>query len=129
MTWYYWEGITCVGLWAAGDIGVPTEAWHLDRDERLQPPAEDMIETCVQYLRKHAKPTKTFRTRFGSYYYKHRVEDFASANGRAQYIQNGAFIEAAKREGYRIRRVSPGSPNAYFNLTTDDRGWYRKEFR
>lgn len=86
---------------------------------------------CRQWIRIHAQPTKTIRRRRSSYGLKHAVEAWTrngtqyeqvDASGRRWksdylYIANGAFIEAARLEGYGIERASSGSPNAFFNMT------------
>lgn len=95
-------------------------------------PNEIEIEACRRWLRLYATPTKTIRRKHGSYGYKHKVEAWTRTTnrefhqvdprGRAWvgeylYISNGAFIEAAHREGYRFEPCSPGSPNAFFNFS------------
>ncbi len=62
---------------------------------------------------------------------KHRVEESTRSSGVSYlqvdqygrrwagpylYIANGAFIEAARLEGYRVERCSHNNLNAFFNL-------------
>ena len=39
------------------------------------------------------------------------------------YTTNGVFIAAAIAEGFTVRRTDPGSPNAFFNISTE--AWRR----
>lgn len=106
----------------------------------IEDPAEDEIDACLLWMKAFASPTKTLRPRSFSYSLKHVVESWTrgeprvvgkwSGDGRCEnldpwgrkwlgdymYISNGAFIEAARRAGYRVKRASPGSPNAIFNM-------------
>jgi hypothetical protein len=75
------------------------------------PPDERQVETCRRWLRLFAEPRKTINLRYDSYGHKHRVEHWTRA-----YISNGALVEAARREGYRIVRTHASSPNARFNF-------------
>jgi hypothetical protein len=98
-----------------------------DEDERLN---EDQIKICTAWLMLHAIPTARLSRRTNSYSYKHRVERWTHATGPHRlsdldgnrwtssyyYISNGAFIEAARRIGYRVEPTHAGSPNAHFNF-------------
>ena len=48
-----------------------------------------------------------------SYGLKHCAEDDIG------YVTNGVFIAAAIAEGFTVRRVEFGSPNAWFNISTE----------
>lgn len=99
--------------------------------EPPRPPNEDQIKICTAWIMLHAIPTATIRTRHTSYGYKHRVERWTQATGPHRlsdvegnrwtsgyyYVSNGAFIEAAQRLGFEVRRTHAHSPNAYFNFT------------
>lgn len=70
--------------------------------------SEAHVEICARWLRECAVPVARvvdFRT---SYYLKHVVEWWCK-----KYVSNDAFIEAARRAGYRIEM---SGPNAYLNL-------------
>lgn len=71
------------------------------------------VQTCVEWLLAHdaLDRRKTINTRFTSYGLKHKVE-----RAKNQYISNGAFICAALYLGYKMKRASPTSPNACFNI-------------
>jgi hypothetical protein len=111
--------ITAVGLCPA--IGV--------RDD-YGPPTEEQVGVCVAWIRRFAEHTRRIQLWYSSYHWKHVVEEWTRSDDRrvhnessdrlkveeATYIPNGAFIEAARREGYDILPVSPSSPNAFFNL-------------
>jgi len=103
-----WTKITACGLWPSKQGPRSCNA-----DDLGEPPSENEIATCRTWLRLFAAPTKRIQTAFGSYYLKHLVEHW----GGRLYVSNGAFIEAAKREGYRFKRVIPGSQNANFNFS------------
>jgi hypothetical protein len=121
------EKITAAGLFPAS---------RLAGEDNEEPPSEDQVEACRRWIRRFGEPTKSFVTRHNSYGHKHRVEDWTRTGeqyeqvdpwgrrwtGDYLYIANGAFIEAARREGYRVRRGSEGSPNAVFNMRVLKRG-------
>ena len=109
---------------------------HLYVDD-LTPPDERQVDACRHWLTAFARPLKSISRRRGSYRLKHDVEAWTRGPGRMYgqtdpwgrywtgdylYIANGAFIEAAKREGYRMRREGPGSPNAVFNISVAKAG-------
>ncbi len=117
-----WQKITACGLHPAP---------LLIGDDAETAPDLEQVETCREWLRLFATPTKTVRHNHNSYGYKHAVEGWTRTLGRKfyqvdrwgrawtsdyLYIANGAFIEAARLEGYRVVRASDGSPNAAFNL-------------
>jgi hypothetical protein len=79
------------------------------------------VEICREWIRLFASPTKTLRVARSSYGLKHQVEDWTQKKS-STYIANGAFIEAARLEGYRMERAAFGSPNAVFNMKIDRSG-------
>lgn len=109
--------------------GIYPSSIDLDSGDTL--PNEEQIAVCQDWIRRHARPTKTIRKRHSSYGLKHYVESSTRRSGQAfdqvdsrgrewvgdyYYVTNGAFIEAARREGYRIVRTDAHSPNAFFNM-------------
>lgn len=107
-----WEKVTVWGLYPARRL--------LGRAEDEGPaPDERQIEICRTWLRLFAERTRSFRGRsvHSSYHWKHQVEDWTDRTKRQrEYISNGAFIEAALREGFEARRNGADSPNALFAL-------------
>jgi len=73
------------------------------------------IATARAWIRKFVVPTKTIRRKYSSYILKHVAEHWGGTVRRESYITNGAFIEAARLEGYKIAPIGM-SPNAYFNM-------------
>lgn len=67
------------------------------------------------------RKTKALNRRGSSYGLKHWAEDDIG------YITNGVFIAAAIAEGFTVRRTDPGSPNAWFNISTE--AWRHVERR
>lgn len=103
-----WERITACGLFPA---------WRGAGKDNGSAPNESQIDVCRAWLRHFAVPTVTMRPRMDSYWLKHVVEDWTRGqNLDYVYIANGAFIEAARREGYRLRRAGDGVPSAIFNM-------------
>lgn len=72
-------------------------------------PDEGQIAVAIAFLRACGQATKT--TRRGSYALKHDAEDWSKERGGPNYVSNGAFIEAARRLGYRVVPIAD-SPNA-----------------
>ena len=88
-----------------------------DESETLVPPPEEQVEHCLNWLREHAKVTKTLRRQHSSYGLKHVVERYIERVTRTHvYISNGAMIEAARRFGLVLKPVRSGNPNCYFNV-------------
>lgn len=117
-----YEVIAAAGLWPASNLG--------SGDGKILPPEPEVI-SCVVFIREFVTPRKTINKEFSSYGMKHRVERWTipsqnRQSGGYQYISNGAFIEAAHREGYRIARTHPGSLNANFNMSCRRRGGDRE---
>lgn len=96
-----------------------------------KPPREDEIEFCREWIRKYVEPTKTIRRRYGSYAYKHMVENTSRSSGELfnmidpwgrawcgdyKYVSNGSYIVAALLEGYRFEACGGTSPNGWFNM-------------
>ncbi len=84
--------------------------------EDTRDPSPEEIAACRLWLRTYAVPTKTIRPRT-SYGYKHHVERWADL-----YVPNGAFIQAAILEGFRVERIDHTSINAVFALRMRRRG-------
>lgn len=118
-----WDRITEYGL-------EPTKE-SAKYKERTPDPREDEIEICLRWLALFGLKRTRINSRLSSYGLKHVVERWTEGqapsftmtdrNGRewtqaTRYISNGAFIEAAKRAGYRIERCAPLSPNANFDI-------------
>ena len=64
------------------------------------------------WLRRFAK-IKALNRRGSSYGLKHCAEDDIG------YVTNGCFIGAAIAEGFTVRCTDYGSPNAFFNISTE----------
>jgi hypothetical protein len=80
-------------------------------------PEEAQVTRCEVWLAEHARPQKNFSRIWTSYGLKVFVENWLSRNRVADtYVSNGAFIEAARRAGYRMTRSHPGSPNVCINI-------------
>lgn len=95
--------------------------------------SENEIATCLAWIERHARKSEKIERRFTSYELKHYVEDWTASRdrdgvrivarfalsewlGKEVYVPNGAFIVAALRSDYRVQRVAPLSPNAYFDM-------------
>lgn len=114
-----WTKITAEGLWPS-----------CHPDDPCAEPNRSQIEAARTWLRACCKQRGCMSRHLTSYTYKHYVEGW-SRNGDAyryidndkqclsdfQYVSNGAFIVAAKEEGYIVERSRPRSMNAFFNLT------------
>lgn len=101
------------------------------RNDVDEPLVEAQVELCSEWVYRFCRQTTAIRDDHTSYGLKHLVERWYVALGEQrhlidrwgkpiigghQYVSNGAFIEAARREGYAIRRSAPDSLNAHFNL-------------
>lgn len=82
--------------------------------ENDKPIDRQQVALCRVWLREFVVPTSTVRRDHSSYGLKHLVEAWDRANGGNAYIANGAFIQAAIEEGYRIVRTMGGCLNAHF---------------
>ena len=78
---------------------------------------EDTIEAVRVWVREYCRATKSFRSPFHSYGWKHEAERPHEGGGIGRYVSNGEFIVACLREGYRVRQTDHGSPNADLNIT------------
>lgn len=99
-----WTRITEAGLYPAARL-----CGGIEQDPADPNPKE--VTAARGWIKWFAEPTKGIRTRYSSYGLKHVVEEWSG-----HYVSNGAFIRAAELEGYRIKRASPESPNAFFNM-------------
>ena len=70
---------------------------------------KDEIELCEKWIKEFVKERKTINRDFSSYRLKHIVEKHFK-----KYISNGAFIQASKNLGFKIKPCN--SLNAYFNM-------------
>lgn len=102
-----WERVTARGLWPCDGATAPGE-----------PPDEDQVNHARRWITSHVRRAEQFsKPSFAggvghSYHLKHLAENWDGGG----YVSNGALIEAALRELYRVRRVKPGSMNATFNM-------------
>jgi hypothetical protein len=104
-----WKKITSEGLHPS------SVRWATDRNL----PDENEIAICAEWIRLFCLPSVALYRKSTSYGLKHVVERWAhKIRGEHQHICNGAFIEAARRGGYRVERAddAPGSLNAFFNM-------------
>ena len=74
----------------------------------------DEFDTCVEFLK---KCEKTRTANIGSYWLKHRAEDWGASVGLCYYVPNGALIAAAIALGFVVRPMRPPSPNAYIGIS------------
>lgn len=79
------------------------------KDGKNDPPRENEVIKCAEWIMEFCQPRKTINYRRGSYGLKHVVERY-----NKEYIGNGAFILAALLLGYKYER---NGPNAYFNMS------------
>ena len=75
------------------------------------------VRACIQWLRLNGTKTKTIRTKYTSYSYKHFVERSTSGKLCGQYVSNGCFCASALLLGYNYK-VSENGVNLYFNMKT-----------
>jgi hypothetical protein len=77
------------------------------------------VELCRLWLRMYGTHTASINHRISSYGLKHRVTaalKYRVTSAHGAYVTNGAFIVAARLEGYRVERQQNGGPNALFNI-------------
>jgi len=87
------------------------------RVPEVNPPREDQIAACLEWLERFGRKTKTVRPRNHSYYLKHVVERWVQkTRNTGMTINNGAFIVAAMRAGYQVQCI--GGPNTTFNIAS-----------
>jgi hypothetical protein len=87
---------------------------NLGYDQAIdEQPMPESIEMCRKWIKEWIDVRKTINKKsgYGSYSLKHFVEEMRGGD-----ISNGAFIQAAKDEGYKIEPFGPNSPNAHFNM-------------
>jgi hypothetical protein len=82
------------------------------RAEMLDDCAAGEFARAVAYLSRFGR-RKTINVKSGSYGLKHDAERFAG-----QYIANGMLIAGALALGFSARPTHPGSPNAFFNISS-----------
>ncbi|MCK5601829.1 hypothetical protein KAR91_08175 [Candidatus Pacearchaeota archaeon] len=80
--------------------------------EKERKPTKENVEVCRRCIREWIDERRTINKNHNSYGLKHFVEIIYEG-----YISNGAFIQAALDEGYRIIPDGSNSPNAYFNMS------------
>jgi hypothetical protein len=77
---------------------------------------ENQIKICTKWIKKFVIPAKKINDSFMSYKLKHLVESYGAEMGDRPYVSNEAFIEAARRLGYKSKPISSSSINFYFNM-------------
>jgi hypothetical protein len=82
------------------------------RAELLSAHSADEFVRSVSFL-SHFGRRKTLNRKSSSYGLKHQAERFAGG-----YVANGTFIAAALVLGFTAQRTHPGSPNAWFNISS-----------
>ncbi len=96
--------IDAAGLWPRSDCP--------DGTKRVEAPDETQVEVARKWIQEHCSASATYGKR-SSYGLKHEVEQWTH---HASYVSNGAFIEAARREGYEYKPTDRGSLNALFRM-------------
>ena len=89
--------------------------------DREEPIDEFQIQQAIKWLEKVSRRSTVNRT-ITSYGWKH----IAEKNSERKYISNGAFIFAAIKLGFLVKRIEDG-PNAYINISSkniEGRGGY-----
>ncbi|PYF01813.1 hypothetical protein BJ122_11736 [Rhodopseudomonas faecalis] len=87
-----------------------------NRAAMLEEYAVEEFIRAVDYLSRFGK-RKTINRNSNSYGLKHQAERFAKG-----YVANGMLIAAGLALGYTVRPTDPGSPNAFFNITSKPAG-------
>jgi hypothetical protein len=82
------------------------------REDMREPKSLAQFMAARGWLRQFSK-IKALNRRGTSYGLKHCAED------NIGYVTNGVFIAAAIAEGFTVRRAEFGSPNAWFNISTE----------
>jgi hypothetical protein len=100
-----WEEITSFGLWPASRVSGGVEG-----PERTKPD-EKQIAICAEWIAGYLIPAKTFNLKRSSYGLHNIVKRWAN-----NYVSNGAFIEAARRAGFEMRRVDDGLADTHFKM-------------
>ena len=93
----------------------------------------DLLNKICEWIKRNCEPTKTIRSRYDSYQWKHFCESHdyyglgkwrrtkyeerrAAIKGIGEYVSNGHFIVAAIYLGYHIKPYFD-SPNCGLNMT------------
>jgi hypothetical protein len=82
------------------------------REDMRTPRSLGQLMAARGWLRRFGK-IRALNRRGTSYGLKHCAEDDIG------YVTNGCFIAAAIAEGFNVRRVESGSPNAWFNISAE----------
>ncbi len=123
-----WERVSAWGL----EPHCHTTAYNALKpaDSGTAAPNEIEVQAAREWLRAYAKKTVNIRKTYTSYGMKHLVERRAAVEGRHQYVSNGAFIEAALAEGYKMERAARASVNAFFNMAPSSKhAWDEQKSR
>jgi hypothetical protein len=102
------------GVWDPRSKTPAERAAELLRDRGLirEPRSLAQFVAARSWLRQFSK-IKALNRRGTSYGLKHCAE------GDIGYVTNGCFIAAAIAEGFTVRCAEFGSPNAWFNISTE----------
>jgi len=85
----------------------------METSSKLKSPSVEEVGLAIQYIRKHFQLRKTKNTKIGSAYdIKGRAEKETGA-----YIPEGAFIQAAKKLGYKVFPPRGKWTGYYFNFS------------
>jgi len=87
-----------------------------EAEKHNSPLLEEQVNICRKWIRYYARPSKKYNTAAFSYGLKHQVEKAYNT-----YVSNGAFIQAAFLEGYRVKKVD--GLNAIFNMVIPEEEW------
>jgi hypothetical protein len=99
-----------------------------DTKDAANPPNPVEVKMAREFIEQYCVKLKSINLKgaSSSYGWKHLAEGwFREGNegaaylpeGAKAYISNGAFITAAMALGYETKRLSPKSPNVYFNMS------------
>jgi hypothetical protein len=91
---------------------------HAEGDPDCQEVEGRQVLAARAWLDAAAARARGWCTSEDSYTLKHIVEEWSQqyCDASQHYIANGAFIVAARKEGYRDRPCGFGSMNAVFNI-------------
>lgn len=104
-----------------GDFGKPLVAPPELRNQLLSDHALHEINLSQHWLGCQIR-IKTISRHYSSYGLKHVVENCTPRPGCPRsYVANGSFIVAAIIDGWKVRRCSPTSPNAWLNISRNIR--------
>lgn len=139
-----WRFPDNVQLVAAGELRIGRSGFTYDASEPAPQPAQ--VEVCRAWLREHARPTRTIRrnattewlstlvtawTRAtGAFTEEEQVNEYTGERFHTDhvYVSEGAFLAAARAEGYRAQRIRE-TPHAWLNLSWRETGklWRGRE--